>query len=239
MKEEFTIVIQGRIRKECLAENIKNSMGLPVIVSTWEGQDLLGCGEPSLVVKSKVPENPGIQNFMLQLVSTIKGLDFVETKYAIKVRGDEYYKYDDVVNSVLREDSKIHTAPVFFRPFGNPHTMEYGIMARRPYAISDHMMAGKTDLLKRMFVECKNKYEKTMNYEDSKEWGLTKAHMRNMGFEDFQNFSEGKNAMKSMFGVILMKSLEPYFVTCNCCKKVFKNNFRPEEWSSIEDMDQL
>lgn len=228
--KDFTIVIQGRIEKDCVEANIRNRLKIPVVLSTWIGEECHGLDAPKKVIMGEIPEPRGHQNFRPQLVSTIEGMKHVETKYVIKVRGDEYYNYTSVVEALLNDDSKIYTCPVFFRPFNF-----------WAYHISDHMMAGRTDYMMAMFVNAKERYEKYgMLHDDSKEWGLTKSHMRNMGFCDFENLEEGKEKMKSMFGVIKIKELEPYRIKCHCCEnREFANNFDPKKWNSIQQMGDL
>lgn len=223
----FTIVIQGKTNKECLKKNIENTCGIPVVVSTWRGDE---APERENVIKSMMPTNFGMHNYMLQLVSTIKGMKKVRTKYAIKVRGDEFYNYTKLVEAVEANKDMVFVAPVFFRK------MSY---CRHPYHISDHLMAGRTDHLLDMFKAAKVKYESTMSENDCKEWGLTVAHMRNMGFEKFEDLNAGKEEMKKSFGIVKMKDLKPYRVTANCYRKVFYDNFVPNEWNSIESMDDL
>jgi len=223
----FTIVVQGRTDKDCLQKNIENFCGVPVIVSTWVG-DSAACGEN--VIVNELPKKRGHGNFMLQLVSTIEGLKRVKTKYSIKVRGDEFYNYTRLMELVLKNENKIIVAPIFFRK------MSY---RNHRYHISDHLMAGKTDYLLNMFETAKLKYESTMSHDYCKEWGLTMAHMWNMGFDKFNDLSLGKEEMKKMFGIIAMDELKPYRVTANCYRRVFHNDFIPSQWDSIEDMDDL
>ena len=228
--KDFTIVVQGAIKKDCAEANIRNALNIPVILSTWIGEEYDGSDAPKKVIMSEIPDPRGIQNFMLQLVSTIEGIKNADTKYVIKVRGDEYYNYNPVVEAIMEDDSKIYTCPVFFRPFKS-----------WAYHISDHMIAGRTDYMLNMFVNAKERFEKHgMSHDDCKEWGLTKSHMRNMGFDRFEEHSKGKNKMKSMFGIISMEELKPYKVTCNSCgNRTFVNDFVPGQWNSIDKMEQL
>jgi len=226
----FTLLIQGKIEESCVNQNIKNfNVKMPIVISTWNDQkfDFEFPNRVSIIL-NETPNNPGIHNFMCQLISTIEGCKLVETKYVIKVRGDEFFNYEKIMLEVEKNEDLIHCSPVFFRSFSH-----------WPYHISDHMIAGRTDYLTSMFEESKIKYEKKMNHDDAKEWGLTKAHLRNMGFFDFENHLLGKEEMKKRFGIIKMNDLKPYRVTVNMFGKIFFDNFVPSEWGSIEEINNI
>jgi len=227
-KSNFTIVIQGRTETNCVLKNMENSKGVPVVISTWEGQDLPSLDDSAFVIKNKPPINRGIGNYMMQLVSTLEGLKRVETKYAIKVRGDEFFNYEKLMKYINDEDGFIYSSPVFFRRF-----------SFIPYHISDHIIAGRTDYLKSMFERAKSTYEKTMRHDDCKEWGLTKAHMRNMGFELFGDHDLGKQEMKRLFKIVKIDDLKPYRITVNSHRRIFYDNFIPDQNNSIEDLEYL
>jgi hypothetical protein len=223
-----TILIQGRIEDECLEKNIKNRCGLPVFVSTWEGNNLIDCCKHATVLKNRPPDKAGLQNFMLQLVSTIEGLKRITTSHVIKVRGDEFFGYSSLLEKMKNDPDLIFTASIFFRSF-----------SVIPYHISDHLIAGRTDYLLKMFESAKLRYESTMHDSDSKEWGLTKAHMRNMGFDNFENYDLGKEEMRKMFNIIRMDELKPYRVTANCFGLISYDSFNPKDHNSIETMEDL
>lgn len=222
----FTIVIQGRTNKKCLQKNTENCCGLHIVVSTWKGDMSAEGGD---IIKSDPPKESRHGNYMLQLVSTIEGLKKVRTKYAIKVRGDEFYNYKSLIEAVEESEDKVFVAPIFFRR-----------MNHYKYHISDHLMAGRTDYLLNMFKAAKTKYESTgMSHDHCKEWGLTMAHMRNMGFEKFDDLVAGKEEMKKRFGIVKIEDLKPYRVTANCYRRVFYDDFVPSEWQSIDNMEDL
>jgi len=224
----FTLLIQGRIDAECLLRNVENFKSSPVVVSTWEGQNLPALYGSVIVVKNKMPDFHGIQNFMLQLISTLEGLKTVETEYVIKVRGDEFFNYTKLMKKVESKRDVIFSIPVFFRSFDF-----------WPYHISDHMMAGRTDYMRSMFSVAKLKYETTLSHDDCKEWGLTKAHMANMGFEKFEDYELGKAEMKRLFDIADLNELKDYRITINSHGSKFYNNFVPSHWGSIEDIKSL
>jgi hypothetical protein len=81
------------------------------------------------------------QNRYLHFFSVSLGLELCNTMYTIKLRSDEFYsKLDPFVDSLKTHEHKIVTNDVFFRK-------------RTCYPIhpSDHLVGGKTMLLKRVF----------------------------------------------------------------------------------------
>jgi hypothetical protein len=85
------------------------------------------------------------QNRYLHFFSVALGLDLCKTRYTVKLRSDEFYsKLTTFVDIVLQDRRKITTTDVFFRK-------------RSSYPIhpSDHMLGGKTDLLKSIFCLAK------------------------------------------------------------------------------------
>jgi hypothetical protein len=232
-KNNTSLLIQGRTDLECLEKNVQNCCDIPVVISTWEDNNMVDSFKDQLVLKNKIPEDKGIENFILQLISTIEGLKKIKTSHVIKVRGDEFFHYSKLIEHMKNNSDLIFTAPIFFRPF-----------SFIPYHISDHLIAGRTDYLLKMFERAKSMYQ--MNKKECKEWGLTKSHMRNMGFESFENHDLGKKEMKKLFNIIPMDELKPYKVTVNSiwarhrqASPFFYNNFMPKNFNSIERMEDL
>ncbi len=80
-----------------------------------------------------------MQNLEYQLVSTLNGLNLTETKYAIKVRGDEYWTDIDKMFHSLKSDEKLLCSSMFFRPLNCPY----------PFHIGDHIICGTVENMKR------------------------------------------------------------------------------------------
>lgn len=224
----FTLLIQGRLEEECLLRNLENFRGAPVVVSTWEGENLPLMDSSVVVVKSKVPDEHGIGNFMLQLVSTLEGARRVETEFVIKIRGDEFFNYGELMKRVENKPDVIFFAPIFFKSFDS-----------WPYHISDHIMAGTTEHIRSMFSTAKSKYERTLSHDDCKEWGLTKAHMINMGFDRFENLDLGKAEMKRLFDVVDLNDLKDYRITVNSWGRKYYNDFVPSHCGGIDRIEDL
>jgi len=113
---EITVVVQGPVQalpdraqeegitRRCLRSVREILPGSRIILSTWPGQDLSGLDYDELVIS----EDPGIvvigyradgspqrQNWNRQIVSTRNGLRRVTTRYAMKLRSDNYLTGDE------------------------------------------------------------------------------------------------------------------------------------------------
>jgi len=156
MFEDFTLVIQGPVHR-----NI-NTMALlhpnvNTIISTWDDptwthptvrEYLEPLRRENLqIIVSKLPKKEKMdkmfnkQNRYYQFLSTFKGLQWVQTKYAIKVRSDEYYSnLEPLMMTFLQDTDKLVTNDVFFR------RSEY-----LRYHPSDHIICGQTEKMRRLF----------------------------------------------------------------------------------------
>ena len=95
--EDVTIIIQGRLDQECYDFYVSKYSNCPVIISTWTNTQTNFANLPSnfKVILSPLPLEGGAQNFHYQVVSTLNALEYVKTKYAIKVRGDEFWSFPE------------------------------------------------------------------------------------------------------------------------------------------------
>jgi hypothetical protein len=154
--EDTTIVIQGRVDPECV-KHMVHWYRSDIIISTWEDENLSECGdlEDVQIVRSPKPtEHLDPLNAMFQFNSTINGLSKCETKYAIKMRGDEYYSNLEKVVDIIKSDDRIHCLPIFMPEF-----------RVKPFCIGDHFIAGRSDEIYLMF-------------EWAKEWWTTRPDLR-------------------------------------------------------------
>jgi len=157
----FTAIIQGPLSDECL-EYIPTYFEYidEVVLSCWadgisEDQhqrisllehtygDSFKCvlsPLPSLdLVKLWMPDQSA--NYYYQIYSTHKGMEQVTTKYAIKMRTDEYYSnLAPLIDVFLRDDEKFVSGNVFFKS-----------VSVYPYHISDHLFVAKSSVLKKSF----------------------------------------------------------------------------------------
>ncbi len=142
---DCTIVLQGRINKECLEQWIDNYSNKKVILSIWEDEEIWKYQIPQSweIVVNQYPlvrfwEHA---NLDYQLITTMTGLKVVETKYVIKMRCDEYWSnVESIYNRVLLNDKKIVTGSMFFRKWG-----------MYQFHCSDKILAGTTENIKALF----------------------------------------------------------------------------------------
>jgi len=91
--DEICLIIQGASNNvDIIKEKYKNT-NIKIIFSTWEG-DESKYNENDIVLFNKIPQEKGIQNVMLQQLSTYNGLIKVKElgfKKAIKIRSDSYF----------------------------------------------------------------------------------------------------------------------------------------------------
>ena len=243
--EDVTVIIQGRLLQESYDFYVENYKDCPVIISTWVDTDIDFKNIPSnfIVMLAPYPSDNGDQNLNYQLVSTLNALERIKTKYAIKLRGDEYYSnIQYIVNCIKVEPDKIHTSPIFFRAW------QYA-----EYHVSDHVMAGSVENLLILFKATKynfdtnrmnvskwkiegvfNKYVKTHSPEER----LTKSYL---DFKEPDRFErvDGRILMKEHFNILDIELLHPYKIKANLFKKEWKEGFIPERNYGISTIDQL
>ena len=142
---DTTFIVQGVPRQETFVKLICNLLRFGnVELSTWETLDYKEVVE--YIEKNAISNG---QNIYLQVYTTLSGLKKCNTKYAIKVRADEWYKDFTGFMSVMKQSpDKITTHNMFFRPLG-----------QYPYHISDHVIGGRTENLVKMFENCKTMLE--------------------------------------------------------------------------------
>ena len=178
---DVTFVIQGMLHPNCISALPLYLMHGDVIISSWDAcPGLLKDGAvnsksrmiPHYVerfqnfyspkVKNKVKtilrksksrkqiEEEKIYNYnnaYYQFDSTLAGLSQVTTKYVVKLRCDEFYTFIDPVLDKIREPSskpKLTTSNTWFRK-----SEEF------PWHPSDHIVAGKTDIMLNAFKKAR------------------------------------------------------------------------------------
>lgn len=120
---DCTILIQGRINPECLDLWIKNYTNYNVVLSTWEDEDLSTFKIPKnwTVIINQYPlvRFRADANLDYQIISTLKGLNKINTHYVIKVRADEYWSnLDKVYKKMVLNPNKIVSGSMYFRNWG-------------------------------------------------------------------------------------------------------------------------
>jgi hypothetical protein len=232
MKNNFTLLIQGRILQSTYDFYKKNYKDYPIIVSTWDDCNVNFENE-NFIIKSKYPNELGNANRNLQFYSTKIGLENVKTKYVIKLRGDEEYSnLEYAMELLLNNDDKILVSPIFFRKWKDIK-----------YHISDHLLLGKTENLLMMY---KTVYDKFNMVDDNffykktaPEAVLGKTYIEMREKTNLSDDDSNYQYMLNYYDILDLNNHIPYKVVANVMKKVWNSNFIPENEGSISDMKDL
>ena len=137
-KNDFTLRIVKRY--------LKTFSGAVIILSTWDDEDTsaflsLACPDSFKIVKSSKPENTGVSNFNLQLISTLAGLKIAQglnCEFVLKTRTDQ---------ALMNPEALQHIDFVFHKYSGNNENGRIVAASRntflyRLYGISDMFLFG-------------------------------------------------------------------------------------------------
>ena len=159
-KQPYTILLQGKINEEALNLWVKNHSESKVVLSIWEDEDLSSFNIPE---KWNVVINhyPFIRfrpqaNLDYQIITTLHGLQYVETDWVIKMRADEYWSnLDKIFDKMKSNPDKIVSGSMFFRKWG-----------MYSFHCGDKILGGTTDNITLMF-------ESTLHNLEMKLWDET------------------------------------------------------------------
>jgi len=142
---DVTFVVQGLSRLETYSKLVTNLLRFGYVeISTWDVLD-----QPRVLNYISSNHIPNGQNIYLQCYTTLSGLQKCTTKFAIKVRADEWYENFSLFIAAMKNyPNKITTHNLFFRTFG-----------QYPYHLSDHVIGGTKENLLKMFSTCKHLLE--------------------------------------------------------------------------------
>lgn len=228
--ENVTIIIQGLLEKECYDFYLENYKNYNVVISTWNTCkiDFSNAPDNFTIVLASLPKKPGYQNIQYQLVSTVNALKFVNTKYTIKIRGDEYWSNLEYSYNILKkDDKKLYTSSIWFR-----HHLFI------EYHISDHYIIGTTENIKCMFNECLDNMNNNKFLEYHPEVSLAKSYL-NKKFPNRFGVVDGRILMRDAFEILDIDMMKNYKLKANSFKKSWYNNFKPHENYSINSIDKL
>lgn len=203
---DVTFVIQGLSKKETFIKLICNLLLYGYVeLATWEfyNQDKV----LDYINKNNIENR---QNIYLQVFTSLSGLQKCKTKYAIKVRADEWYDdFSKFIMIMTKTPNKITTHNMFFRKLG-----EY------PYHISDHVIGGTTENLLKMFTMCKKMLDTKQTlpdiprvYDKCPEQWLTIAYMNCFYTQDdLTNYSKINEKMIKHFQVTPMNVFKDFLL---------------------------
>ena len=235
--EDTTLLIQGSLKEDTYKFYCNFYPEIPKVFSTWEGNRMSngwkGCPEShsdgDFFIESKIPNRLGIleRRMELDVVSTLVGLKKVSTKFAIKLRGDEWYSNLCEVSRVIEEDQerKLHMAPIFLKKWD-----------AWPFRMSDHILAGNTEDLMLMFETC------LANIVTGEEihpecWPLPSQCILAKGYfgKKMPGSKEPKEGFKRLFGTIDLERLRFYKISSDDGQEYWYSNFKP----SIKSMAEI
>jgi hypothetical protein len=226
-----TILLQGKIDLSVYNFYLENYKNTPIVISTWEDSilDESVIDKSTLIIKSKYPPIPGKQNICLQLISTLNGLNYINTKYVIKIRGDETYSNLEYIESFLHQNDKLlYVTPIFFR--------KWDVI---PYHISDHLIAGLTSNVFNMFSSSYSNYNSNYGYIDTVEVLLGKSYI-DFCENKILDFNESNaQYMKKYYSILDLEKLKPYKIVANAFNKVWYDDFIVEDNWSISNISQI
>lgn len=142
--EKIDIVLQGRY-SDFTNEVIEDYLRLPfvnnIILSCWDDDNVKHNFEKLQVILNKFPSTPGTDNRNLQIVTSFAGIQKVTTDYAIKMRTDQKYTYQSMLNMYQffienRNEDRIFVSGMY------PHLL---------FHPRDHVFWGKKESLMTMF----------------------------------------------------------------------------------------
>lgn len=164
LARDVTFVVQGPILenlKQKITGNLIRSIRKyfpesQILVSTWVGENtkslplvekIIYSSDPGAIVFLEQPRT--FNNVNRQIVSTKRGLDEVNSKYAIKVRSDLILKNNKILNSLSHlEPSDRNTEYKYLNSYvlvTNQTSVNPRKLYRYPFAICDWFWAGRTE----------------------------------------------------------------------------------------------
>lgn len=154
--QDCTIILQGRINKECFDLWIKNHSEKNVVVSIWSDEDLSEFNIPNnwnvLINEYPLVRFRKQANLDYQIITTLKALQNVKTPFVIKMRCDEYWSnIEKIYLKMKNSPDKIISGSMFFRK-----SYKY------KFHPSDKIIGGTKDNLKIMFEETVSSIEKNI-----------------------------------------------------------------------------
>ncbi len=229
--EKFSFVLQG-LDKGVITDTLRNKVfkyGIP-IDAIWKSEDLA-------VVKSDILKNKyhNSQNVYYQIYSTYEGLKNVTTPYVFKIRADEYYSDFDIICKKLIDSPDI--------------IISNNIFARRiekyPFHISDHLIAGSSDNMKKMFERGLQNLQNRNIMGVCAEQHITCSYICAReglsGFKELpKQYERVKELMIKYFFIISVKQLGDFFVRANSIHRfALKAGYNDHEYKRFVDIESI
>ena len=187
--EEITVVVQGPVQnyaaramdegitQRCLQSIRTYLPGAKIILSTWENQNLDNLEFDELLLNSDPgsniryftkPNKPKLFSNNRQIASTLSGLASVKTKYALKIRTDNYLTSNDFIALFEQFPARNAQQSVFSQRMviSNTFSRKYAKGMPVAYHLSDFFYFGLTqDLLKLWDIQLLTDYDLSQQSE--------------------------------------------------------------------------
>lgn len=204
-RKDLTFIIQGRmVDRDLLIRNIRNLCKYgKVVLAVWDITPELD--EAKILDYIRLNRINNEQNVYLQVYTTLNGLNSVDTPFVIKIRSDEYYyNFNPFISKIDENLDKIVTTNIFFRK-----------TATHPYHISDHIIGGLTEHIKKMFTNCKRMLESKKTFKMitrgiPEQW-LTVGYLLSY-YNEEELKKDPKGKMISHFNVVNVVELENFVI---------------------------
>lgn len=158
---EITLVIQGKFNEFATSDSKYNTYKRyfkHIIVSTWDNESFAGPVIENIATQyriDRVDRYSGLcqqNNLGVHVWSTLNGLSLVKTRYAIKIRGDEYReKLDEFCRKVVTSNKFVCDNCHFVRD------------REQKFHVGDHTIGSSTSNLIRMFSTIANRLDTLKN----------------------------------------------------------------------------
>jgi hypothetical protein len=236
---DLTILIQGPLNLTSI-NNIGNYSNFgKVIFSCWENDDIKlfdKVRESFCIIKNFYPMMPlyNSANIHYQIVSTLGGLKYCNTKYCIKLRSDESYSnLKPIIEKLISKDNQIISSNIYF--------------CNRPYNPSDHIIASKTSILLNGFEESLKLLGTMKNPLESSNIGFTSERIICygilLGLGEDPRIDNWVQLMKKYYDIVPMKELGDITWRCNAAGiGSHEDNFNSWDHgycATIHNIDQL
>lgn len=200
--DDITFIVQGRLDKHIYFKNICNLSKYGAIVeSVWDRN--LNLEDVNNYIRKNSISNG--QNIYLQVYSVFSGLAKCNSKFVIKVRGDEYYfDWIPYIQKLRCNPDKVITTNIFFRT-----TRTY------PFHISDHIIGSTKENMEKMFFTAKENLDGRIKLPNINinipEQVLTFSYLSCVTNNlDIKNAS---NIMKTYFDLVRLHDFKDFIVT--------------------------
>ena len=153
-KNKLDIVLQGKFNENVLhiAEyylelNFVNN----IIISCWDNDSIPQINNDRIkIIQSEVPENPGTGQRNLQIISSLTGIKESETEFIIKIRNDQRYTHESMINMYNFYEQYKERKLTFYYDEGRPRNRicVSGNFSEFSFHPRDHLFWGnKEDLI--------------------------------------------------------------------------------------------